>query len=86
MKKVVRFLICYIVSCGAVYLGGYGNLMNDISESLAYTTFFASALVLSVIAFLMLELYLSHKSKISELTARVERLEAESKARNDQAE
>ena len=86
MKKVVRFLICYIVSCGAVYLSGYGNLMNEISPSLATTTFLFSALVLSVIAFLMLELYLSHKSKISELSARVERLEAESKARNDQAE
>ena len=86
MKKVVRFLICYILSCGAVYLSGYGNLMNEISPSLATTTFLFSALVLSVIAFLMLELYLSHKNKIRELTTRVERLEAENKARNDQAE
>ena len=86
MKKVVRFLICYILSCGAVYLSGYGNLMNEISPSLATTTFLFSALVLSVIAFLMLELYLSHKNKIRELTARVERLEAESKSRKEQAE
>ena len=86
MKKVVRFLICYILSCGAVYLSGYGNLMNEISPSLATTTFLFSALVLSVIAFLMLELYLSHKNKIRELSERIEKLEAESKSRKEQAE
>ena len=35
MKRALRIFICCLVSFIAVYLSGYGNLMNDISESLA---------------------------------------------------
>ncbi|MBR5453622.1 MAG: hypothetical protein IKV54_06040 [Clostridia bacterium] len=79
MYKVLRFLLCYAIAFAALYISGYENLMNDISESMALTTFFMSALVLGVVAFLILELYLSFKRKIARLTERIDKLEEENR-------
>ena len=75
MKRALRILICYFVSFIAVYLSGYGNLMNDISESLAVITFFGAVFVLSIIFVLIWEMYLGFRNKISNLTKRIEELE-----------
>lgn len=77
MYKILRFLLCYAVAFVALYISGYENLMNDISESLALTTFFLTALVLGVIAFLMLEMYLGFNGKIARLNDRIDKLEEE---------
>lgn len=75
MKRFLRFLLCCFISLCAVFLSGYGNVMNDISESLAVTTFIGGVLVIALIIFAILEIYLSLKNKISELSARIEELE-----------
>lgn len=75
MYKILRFILCYAIAFLALYISGYVNLMNDISESLAVTTFFLTALVLGVIAFLMLEMYLGFKTKVEKLNARITTLE-----------
>ena len=77
MYKILRFILCYAIAFLALYISGYVNLMNDISESLALTTFFLTALVLGVIAFLMLEMYLGFKGKIARLNDRIDNLEEE---------
>ena len=78
--KILRFLVCFLISFAAVYLGGYGNLVNDVSPSLAVYTFFGIVIVLSVLVFLLLEMYLSFKARINELSLRVEALEEKNKA------
>ena len=75
MKKVLRFLLCCAISFAVVYLSGYGNLMNDLSDSLVAVTFFGAVIVLSILVFLLLEMYLSFKNKIGELSNRIEELE-----------
>lgn len=75
MYKILRFILCYAIAFLALYISGYENLMNDISESLAVTTFFLTALVLGLIAFLMLEMYLGFKTKVEKLNARITTLE-----------
>ena len=82
MKKIVRFFISYIISAIALYLSGYGNLMNSISESMAVTTFLFSALVLAVIVTLIWEMHLSFKTKIQQLSERIEALEENKKETN----
>ncbi len=74
MKRALRFLLCVVVSFIVVYLSGYGNLMNDISESLAITSFVGAVIVLSLLAILLLEMYLSFKNKINELSKRIDEL------------
>ena len=75
MKRALRVLICCFVSFIAVYLSGYGNLMNDISESLVVTTFLGAVFVLSIVFILIWEMYLGFRNKISNLTKRIEELE-----------
>ena len=75
MKRVLRILICCLVSVIVVYFSGYGNLMDDISESLAVTTFIGAVLVLSMVLILLLECYLNLKNKISMLSKRIDELE-----------
>ena len=75
MKRALRILICYFVSFIAVYVSGYENLMNDISESLAVATFLGAVFVLSIIFVLIWEMYLGFRNKISNLTKRIEELE-----------
>ena len=75
MGRILRFLICCIISFAVVYLSGYGNLMNNIAESLAVSTFCGASIVLSIVIFLLLEMHLSYKNKISELSKRIDELE-----------
>ena len=75
MKRTIRILLCVLISFITVYLSGYGNLMNDISESLAVTTFIGAVVVLAILFSLLLEMYLCFKSKIKELTKRIDELE-----------
>ena len=75
MGKILRFFVCCIVSFVVVYLSGYGNLMNDLTDSLVITTFCGASIVLSIVLFLIWELYLSNKRKINELTKRIDELE-----------
>lgn len=75
MKRTIRILLCIIISFITVYLSGYGNLMNDISESLAATTFIGAVVVLAILFSLLLKMYLCFKSKINELTKRIDELE-----------
>ena len=49
--------------------------MNDISESLAATTFIGAVVVWAILFSLLLEMYLCFKSKINELTKRIDELE-----------
>ena len=80
MKRVLRILICCLVSVIVVYFSGYGNLMDDISESLAVTTFIGAVLVLSMVLILLLECYLNLKNKISKLSKRIDELEEKNSA------
>ena len=69
--KALRFLISYLVSGVAVYLSGYGNLMEEVMPDVAAGTFLLSALVIAIIVTLVWEMYL----KISDLTKRIEEIE-----------
>ena len=80
MKRALRICICLIVSFIVVLLSGYGNLMNDISETLAFTTFLGAMLVLSIFLVLLWELFLSFQVKINELAKRIEELEEKNNA------
>ena len=75
MKRFLRFLLCCLISLFAVFLSGYGNVMADISESLAATTFVGGVIVIAFIIFAILEVYISLKSKINELSARIRELD-----------
>ena len=75
MKRFLRFLLCGFISLSAVFLSGYGNVMADISDSLAATTFVGGVLVIAFIIFAILEIYLSLKNKINELEARLSALD-----------
>ena len=75
MFKALRFLISYLVSGVAVYLSGYGNLMEDVMPDVAARTFLLSTLVIAIIVTLVWEMYL----KIIELTRRIEELEQNKK-------
>ena len=75
MMKVVRFFICFMISFAIVSLSGYGNLMNDISDSLAATTFIATILIITIFLSVLVEIYLNLRNKINSLTKRIEELE-----------
>ena len=77
MKGFVRFLICCCASIAAVYLSGYGNLTDGISDSLAASTLIGASLILSAIVFLLWEGYLMFSRKNSELEKRISELEKE---------
>ena len=78
----LRFLLCVFIPLSAVFLSGYGNVMADISDSLAATTFVGGVLVIAFIIFAILEIYLSLKKKINELEARLSALDG----KNDSSE
>jgi uncharacterized SAM-binding protein YcdF (DUF218 family) len=79
MKRTIRILLCIIASFLIVYLSGYGNLMNDLSDSLAVTTFIGAVIALSILVILILEMYLGFKRKINDLTKRVDEIEQKQK-------
>lgn len=53
MKRFFRYLIAYAISLILVFLSGYGNLMENISESLAVTSFIGATVILSLIIFVL---------------------------------
>lgn len=73
--SVLRFLISYLVSGMAVYLSGYGNLMEDVMPDVATRIFLLSTLVIAVIVMLIWEMYLRFRNKINDLIKRIEELE-----------
>jgi tellurite resistance protein TehA-like permease len=79
MKRLFDYSICFVTAFLAVYLSGYGNLMNHISESLAYTTFAGAVIVLFLLLVLFLEMYRYFNTKIQKLTKQIEKLEEEKK-------
>ena len=72
--KILRFLAAYIISGVAIYLGGYGNLVENVAPPKAEITFFLFSLIIAVIVTLIWEMYL----KINRLTKRLETLEQDS--------
>lgn len=57
-------------------MGGVVNLVNnDISESMAISSFFGVVVLVSLIVYGLLEMYLNFKKKIDDLVWRVEQLE-----------
>ncbi len=81
MKRALRSVICLAISFAVVWLSGYGNLMNDISESLAVTAFLGAVLVLAILSFLVWEMYLHFRDAIRELKERIEQLEKKEDAK-----
>ncbi len=72
--RVLRFLASYLVSGVAVYMSGYGNLMEDVMPDVAARTFLLSTVVISIMLFLIWEIYLDYKNKIAELSRRIDKL------------
>lgn len=79
--KILRYALCFFIAFFGVYLGGVVNLVNnDISESMAISSFFGVVVLVSLIVYGLLEMYLNFKKKIDDLVWRVEQLE---ESRND---
>ncbi len=75
MKRFFRYLIAYAISLILVFLSGYGNLMENISESLAVTSFIGATVILSLIIFVLIEMYIKTKSlskRIKEIESKLE--------------
>lgn len=69
--KALRFLISYFVSTVAIYISGYGNLLENIAPAKAAPRFFLSTLVIAIIVTLIWEMYL----KIIDLSKRLKEIE-----------
>ena len=69
--KILRFLASYIISGVAIYLSGYGNLVENVAPPKGEITFFLFSLIIAVIVTLIWELYL----KIIDLSKRLEEME-----------
>lgn len=72
LYKALRLLISYLISGVALYLSGYGSLMNNVHPDAAARIFLLSTLILGVIVALIWEMYL----KMRDLSRRVEKIEA----------
>ena len=78
MKRLLRILLCYIASFAALYLSGFGWLMESMTNESRIVWLFLSASLLVATGFLLLwELYLHTKRETTELTERIDTLEAE---------
>ena len=75
MKRALRLVICLAISFAVVWLSGYRNLMNDISESLAVTAFLGAVLILTMLVFGMWEMSWHFQGAVRELKERIEQLE-----------
>jgi len=69
--KGLRFLASYIISGAALYLSGYGNLVENVAPPKGEITFFLFSLIIAVIVTLLWEMYL----KIIDLSKRLEEME-----------
>ena len=66
--KFLRYALCFFIAFLGVYLGGVVNLVNnDISESMAISSFFGVVVLVSLIVYGLLEMYLNFKKKIDDL-------------------
>ena len=78
MKRMVRILLCIVASFAGLYLTGFGWLMDDMTNgSRIVWLFLGTSLLFATIFVLLWELYLHSKRENSELTERVDELEAE---------
>jgi hypothetical protein len=82
MKRALRLVACLAISFVVVWLSGYGNVMNDISESLAVTAFLGAVLVLTMLVFGMWEMYWHFRGTVRELKERIEQLENKEDAKS----
>ena len=71
LKKILMFLLCFLVTVFALFFSGFPNLVDDLSESLAIATFLGISVLLTVIVFAITEMFL----KIKQLTERLNKLE-----------
>lgn len=71
LQKGLRFLASYIISGAALYLSGYGNLVENVAPPKGEITFFLLSLIIAVIVTLIWEMYL----KIIDLSKRLEEME-----------
>ena len=87
MKRLVRILLCIIASFAALYLTGFCWLMSHMeNESQIVWLFLGTSLLLATIFVLLWELYLYSKRETSELTERIDELEAEIRRLKQQEE
>lgn len=87
MKRLLRILLCLVASFSGLYLTGFGWLMSDITNgSRIVWLFLGTSLLLATIFVLLWELYLYSKRETSELTERVDELEAEIRRLKQQEE
>jgi hypothetical protein len=78
MKRLLRILLCLVASFAGLYLTGFGWLMSDMeNESQIVWLFLGTSLLFATIFVLLWELYLHSKRETSELTERIDELEAE---------
>ncbi len=71
LQKGLRFLASYIISGAALYLSGYGNLVENVAPPKGEITFYLFSLIIAVIVTLIWEMYL----KIIDLSKRLEEME-----------
>ena len=85
MKRVLRILLCYVVSFAGLWLIGFGWLMSSMeNESQMVWLLLGAALLLSLVFTLIWELYLHSKDRMQEMSLRVDELEAEIRQLNKQ--
>ena len=87
MKRGLRILLCIVASFALLYLIGFGWLMAHMeNESQIVWLFLGTSLLLATIFVLLWELYLYSKRETSELTERIDELEAEIRRLKQQEE
>ena len=87
MKRLLRILLCLVASFAGLYLTGFGWLMSHMeNESQIVWLFLGTSLLLATIFVLLWELYLYSKRETSELTERIDELEAEIRQLKQQEE
>ena len=84
MKRLIRIVICIVASGIFLFLSGYGNLLNDISPSLAVTSFIGMTILFSIITILLWEMHLNTNEKINILSKEVNDLKEKIKKDNSQ--
>ena len=87
MKRLLRILLCLVASFAGLYLTGFGWLMSDMeNESQIVWLFLGTSLLFATIFVLLWEQYLHSKRENSELTERIDELEAEIRRLKQQEE
>lgn len=79
MKRVFRIICTLVLSLLVVFPSCNAFLMYGPTEYQANATYIITAIILSAVLTLIWELYLSTKSRMIELTKRIEELEEHAK-------